>query len=449
MINFVALILLLWIFFLVVGGKHTSALMMVVFLVPVHIIPFSKTELLLNIGAYAVWAFWFAAKFNGEWKERTRTSLVSVRPLHALIWIGIIAGIIFSGQIHRADTFTKASPERQIINVTFFVMTALVLVRILTAYAATPEVRYRLMAAFSASSILHLFTNLASLGFFQYLVPDFLVSRPTITYERTFNLIIPRYAARLGSYEFVADFVLIVFAFSLINLSRGRHRTISMVSLGASLIIGLMSGTRSLFIIIAIFIVMVMWYHRRRFASVLKYLVVAAVGVAALSPFIISYFRNTPLFARIMDTIYKYQTQGLVGASNRNFEAGYLSLVDYGNVVGLGAYFLNTLGPSEIVSHNVLFAMYGKYGLFGIAFMLALFYKAYSAAKKVRDAAQDRLAVAEAVFYLGLLFALFAQEMKYSFIRDSSSILVYTVMFMMVFLFARGDHAALMERRTA
>ncbi|MCK9409943.1 MAG: hypothetical protein M0R68_12505, partial [Bacteroidetes bacterium] len=265
-------------------------------------------------------------------------------------------------------------------------------------------------------------------------------SKPTITFESTFGIVIPRYAARLGSYEFVADFSLIVLAFSLINISRNQYRLLSWISIAASMIIGIMSGTRSLFIILAIFIVMLIFYQRKKLGSVLKYGVVGVIFIIIAMPFIISYFQNSPLFARILDTIYKYQTQGLVGASNRNFEAGFMSLINFGSIFGLGSYYLNTLGPSEIVSHNVLFAMYGKYGVYGLAFMLGLFYKAYSTSKKVLKFSPDESARNESAFFLALLFALFAQEMKYSFIRDMSSILVYALMFMTLFVFTRSEH---------
>jgi hypothetical protein len=348
--------------------------------------------------------------------------------------------LINSGQIQRYDTFAKATPENQMMNITVFIFIVIIFAKIFNQYAKEQDVQRKLISAFIASSFFHLISNLASVTFLRSIVPQFLISKPTITYESTFGIVIPRYGARLGSYEFVADFALIVMAFALINLAYGRAKWLSLGGIVASLIIGIMSGTRSLYVILAIFILVILYYQRRKYTTAIKYIGIVGVMAVVLSPIIYNYIQNSPLFARILDTIYRYQMYGFVGASNRNFEAGFDSLVNFGSIFGLGSYFLYTLGPSEIVSHNLLYAMFGKYGLFGVVFMLMLFYKGYSGSKRIMKISAEERIRSEAIFFIAVLFALFAQEMKYSFIRDISSILVYTFFFCTLFMFTNSTN---------
>jgi hypothetical protein len=437
MIKALTLLLFIFIIVLLLWKKHKTVLQIIVFFLPFAIEPYKSSNLNLAISVYLIWIYWLFSKIFKSKEQELTHHPVKVWYLYIFLVLGLVMGIINIDRIKYLDNFTRMDPEYQILNISLYIFTAVLFIKILSGFASEREFNFRLIMIFVVSSFVHLISDLASISFIGNIIPQYLISKPVITYESTFGIIVPRYAALLGSYEFVSDYALITIALSLVLMLNKKYFGRATTAIFASIIVSIMSGTRSFFLILFIFILIIILFNWRKLGKVVRYGVVLGIIIFLTLPFYADVIKHLPLFSRVLDTIYKFQVSGFQGASNRNYGAGFKSLLDYGNIFGLGSYYFNTLGNSEIVSHNLLFALYAKYGLFGVGVILTIFSKLFLLLRTTIKTTADSKIKQEAIIYFSLLVALFAQELKYSFIRQSSAILVYVFLFMNIYYFIR------------
>ena len=354
--------------------------------------------------------------------------------LYYFLLVGIILGLLNLSYGYDGNSF--ASPLSQIFNYSLYILTVILFIKILIQFRFDFEFHYQLMLVFSLSVLMHLIANvLPAIGYSNSL-PSFLVGNSEITQDLPTSTGIFRFVGLLGDYELIVDYCLIVIGFSVILYFR-KHRIVSIICIIASLLVAIMSGTRSSIIGLVIFTLTYFLTYTLKNFKLMKIFRIISVCTIILFCFIFAYsqwLHNFKIFNRLEQAYLLYQETGsLQVAANRDLSDSIPIIIKNTSFLGNGSLFLNTIGGDSMVSHNLLFAIYAKYGLPGLLLILYLFYSSFRILIRNIKFAKLEFLQKEFIVILSIVMALFFQQMKVSALRFLPSLLIYTFLFMHIY----------------
>ena len=251
-----------------------------------------------------------------------------------------------------------------------------------------------------------------------------------------------RYGGLVGDYELIVDYCFMVIAFSVV-LYGGNHRIVPVLAVVAAFAVGLMSGTRSFVVgsmagIFLYFLVdLVVRWSFRKFIKMFFFTMLLSFSAVWMY---INYGENMLVFQRLVTALNVLNEGGGVEATiNRSLSKAAVLVVNDASVLGLGAFKYSEFEGNEIVSHNILLALYMKYGVLGvmsyITLMVVFLYRLFRIARRTRNNRTYFISIV----LITLHFILFFQEFKISAIRSLTGVLMYLVVYMYMYAFIRKE----------
>ena len=311
----------------------------------------------------------------------------------------------------------KIDVYQQIINSSIWYFTALLLAYILVKKIQTINDIRNAIFYFSLGILPYLFAN--TFGFFPLArITNNIINLDEISYSRKSGISI--------DYELVVDYCMIVIGFSIILFK--KNKVISSLLLFSSLIVGIQTGTRSFLFCILIFAI-VFFFSKISVKNLILYIFSFFVLWRLGLPLFINEFGNLLIIQRLNSAIKNFN--GIEMFLNRDFSF-IPSIILETPLFGYGFGYFWHFRNNEIVSHNIVIALYVRFGLLG----LYLFY--YFFIKKIvlllNSKINEHLNLEKTVL-LSLLISLIFEQLKVSFIRYSTTILIYTFLFTIISIF--------------
>lgn len=432
-------------------GNEKKAIKIIIFFLPVEIIPAATSGLQLNISGFLIWVMWLGRLFFGN-KYVKYDKINNVRYVIILLYYFCISGIILglNNQHEDFDYFSNhvlnASPSEQIINISLFILTSILFIKLLYQYKYDFPFQKNLINIFIITVFLQLlsvfidFTKLNELP---------LLNRITSFVASDYDLqhgLVKRYSGLLGNYELIVDYCMIVIAFSITvyNYSKTKY----FISIVFAFVLALASGTRSFLIVFLIFIISIYFINLFKNKLAIKYSILVFFSIVTIFLLYQQYFSQVPIFYRA-EMIFKLQDLSDYDTlTNREFSKTPL-IIESASILGKGSFYLWHLDNVLIVSHNVFLAFYAKYGIVGFLFILILFVVTIYRLLKFIFKIKFNIFQNEAIILLSLVISLFFQQIKISFIRELTPILMYIFLFVYIDFFLTRTNAILQKDNNA
>jgi hypothetical protein len=350
----------------------------------------------------------------------------TMRVLYYLLFIGLFTGLLNTANGVNYEDASGSTNIKQLLIFSSYIIILILFIRILAPFRNDIIFQNELMKTFCVSIFIHatsyfVFSNAAFYSSLFY-VSEF--------DSAVLNTEIVRFCSLIGDYELTIDYVLIVIALSLI-LFYNEKGYVNLIYILPSLWIGMMTGTRSFVVTIAIFIFLFLLLSRNIkliLASTFLFIVATVFFLSGFIPSIAE--SDNALIARLNQTFEEVNGHGNVAQiTNRDFSKTAEKLLMNTNIFGNGAFYFNSYGGSEMVSHNLILAVYAKYGVPGLLILLFFLCFMLSGLTKVLRRTPKGPRKFEAQILLILLVCLFFQELKISAIRNVSIMLVYSYVF--------------------
>lgn len=423
-----------FIFILCKYEKREMAVLVCIFTIPCGQI--LQTELIpIGIPGIIVLSIYLFNKLNSKYINSWISISNKVFYLYYFLFIGIIIGLL---DLPNLDTYTVASKNFQIYSLSFFIVVLILFIKILNVYSLNLLFQRKIRIVFVSSIFIQ------SMPFFLQnfgLRTLLLDSIYQTTYDSNSFEEIARFSGFFGDYELIVDYVLIIIAFSLLELINYKKKSFYfLLIILTSLYVGLISGTRSFLIILPLFLfnfyVLNIIYIKKNI-NFLFFIFLFVFVVVFLMLFDLN-SGDFIVFERFQDFLNSYISNGnLSNASNRNFSNLFSVLLESITPFGNGSVFFYEINNDEMVSHNLFFHMYARYGFIGVSLLFYLFYNSFLILlSSIKNNHSDKLRT-EGIILAALLVSLFVQELKISGIRYQHSMLIYAYFFMCIYFFAK------------
>ncbi|MEA4851611.1 MAG: hypothetical protein VB126_09195 [Paludibacter sp.] len=420
-----------------INGKEKIATKIVIFLLPFGVV-FPTPFLPVGLNGVLIWFLWIGIKFKTtrnivyfrSWLSISKAMLI----FYCILFIGVFMGLTQSKII---DPQTHISQINQIINYSLYIITVILFIKILVLYKDDIKFQNSLKLYFMLSIFLHLLPYFIGSFGGESFSKSIQTSSEAIVSDVIVNSDINRFSGVLGDYELIIDYILIIIALSFSFLAQRKYILISIPVLITAVFVALSSGTRSFLIVTPVFfgiffIISFIVNDRSLKNGLLRNLFLLLTMLVIL--YTIFSNINLPIFDRLTGAfeIFK-ETGNLNDATNRHITDILPQFISTTSILGYGSLYLNTIQNNEMVSHNVLMHTYAKYGVLGLFSILLLFIKPiYLLFKKIK---QSKILTIkrDSVIYISLLLSLFLQEMKISFLRQQTSMLIYAFIFILIY----------------
>lgn len=412
-------------------GKHFKSLLLIVFLSSFVANPFKESDFFMGLSGVLVWLSFFIRYILLGKRDKDYLPGYLYKIILFISFYGLLVGLFFVDESISVHTVSDVS---QLINFTFYLITILLFIRISNSYFKTPSTRYQLMSVFVLSSALHCFAILMTSFGYESLLPSFLVGEQTIMDEADKGLTeISRSAGLIGDYELITDYAIMVMLYCAILLLNDKKKYASIAGLIFAFIIGSFSGTRSFFVVLGITSVAILVLNLFTVKSfkIFKYFLIVVVGFFFLY---VVFLKNLVVFQRLQfaGELF-FSGASIEETANRNLSSSMEQILSIVPIFGYGSFFFILFNNDSIVSHNLYFAIYVKYGIIGISlfafFIIRMLYLAKTKLTKSRSK-NDKV---QLIFLIAFLLGLLLQETKISFVRYFQTIFIYVIFFMVIY----------------
>lgn len=360
--------------------------------------------------------------------------------LYFLLVMGLIVGLFNSVIVGKDFSENSQSNIEQILSITSFCIVIILFIKILIKYRYEFDFQLKLNYVFCFSIIVHLLTYLlfksegASNRVFYYSDHD--------TYITGVEIL--RFVSLIGDYELTIDYVLIIIgicAACSIRRSKSQQKSnllnlVYIILCALAVFVGLATGTRSFLLIGGLYFILVLL-----FIASYKYKIIF-ISITLISTCLLIIYsikfeeakQSYAIFARLGETLEKINDNESVGKiANRDLYTASVDLISSTGLLGNGAFYITEYNKNEMVSHNLFLAVYAKYGVIGIFFLMTtIVYFFQLLIRIVRYSTSDSM-VREAKLFLILLLCLLLQELKISSLRNVSILLIYVYFFYNVY----------------
>jgi hypothetical protein len=292
-------------------------------------------------------------------------------------------------------------------------------------------------------STTYIFLNWISFIFRDLLFPFFLKYQSTkgdSIYEQF------RFAGLWGDYELTAEFLFFIFVLSLLIIihksSQIKQKRIAWFSLVVSFIMMISTGTRSSIILFIIFFGSFLIYTiLKRHTPLGTKIVLSSISIGFLITSLYVGTRysellgNKVLFFRFENTIElassmpnQQRMSAFEQAINRNYSDTYLDILDVGGSFGTGPYFVQTVRGDDMVYHCLYYQLVINFGIVGLIIFIVFF------VKLLRDLYKNSRKTNNLIylFFFLLLLTLMIDQIKISFVRENTEILIYWFFFALI-----------------
>lgn len=422
-------------FLLTFFGREKLIVRAIMFLLPFAVL-FSTSQLPIGLNGCLIWSTWLGLKSRDLYFKQKPLSwhLISKK----LLWLYyfLIAGIIIGlMQTENPDAHTIISPVNQIVNVSLYIVTIILFIKILIRYRNDYDFQDQLKLFFLLSVFLQLLP---------FILPSFgssafsqdLLNNSSVEMSDTQILMdITRFSGVIGDYELIVDYAVIVIALAFIYLLSGRYKLLSAAVMMVAILVAFSSGTRSFLIVLPFFFIIYFVINGQYVKGNLTGGVIVGYASAIIVVGLLFYiFRDLPVFIRFQEAIGLYKRSGdLNEVSNRQILKALPDIFKNTSLLGNGSLYFTTFNGNEMVSHNLLLATFVKYGIVGVCMLLVLFVKPILLLIRTIKTSISAELQRESAVFVALLIALFVQELKISLLRYQTTMLVYTLMFIFVY----------------
>ncbi len=427
-------------FFLVLFNKKKVAVGMLFFFLPYLAAPFYESSFAFRLGlnAFLIWSIWLGQCFQTAiTKEYINWNVISPR-INVLYYFLLIGGVL--ALLHEnyyeftfGNPLSPMTPLESCVNFTLFILTAFFFINIMIEYRYDFQFQDRLLFIFILTSFLQfgsfIFTYLELDSFF----PSFLLTNK-------FDPVSYRFSGLFGgSYELIVDYAMLVIGFSIILLIKGKYIFLTISSMIFGFLMALLSGTRSFFVTLIIFVFLVIVFFIIKFgmSRELIKLSLCALGTLLLINFIINNFIPVEtIFNRLDTSIYYFKAGDFQHATNRTWIGSLPNIVNNSGLLGNGSLIISQINKDHMVSHNLYYAIYANYGIIGLFALFFLIFSALSKLCLIIKKSKNKKLSQETIILLAVLISLCIQQLKFSAIRDISGILMYTFLFLLVHFYS-------------
>ena len=414
--------------------KRENIIFLTILLLPIGVL-FETKMIPIGLTGILIWSIWFSfiIKHNNIGINIINWNVISPKLmwLYVFIFLGAIIGII---NVDSLDTYTKDSQFTQVFRLTLSLLTIVFFIKILVNYRDDYIFQKKLKYIFTLSIFLHLMPLIAEkIG-----ILNSLVALSYTTFEDSLiQTEVSRFSGLFGDYELIIDYCLMIVALTISNfiLYKG-NKLISILTILATLFMGIQSGTRSFLIILPLFFIsfyLLSWIfsiYRRKFTV----LFLTFSGLVYL--FVMKFSSQIIVFERLFEAKQIYSSTGSLNeASNRHFGKSVNSIMENVMIIGNGSLAFDQINGDEMVSHNLLMHTYSRYGITGLFLLLVLFFKSIISSLKCIIKTKSKIQKIEGIILVSLLISLLIQEMKISAIRYQHSMLIYTFLFILVYYY--------------
>jgi len=423
-------------FILVLLNKDKIAIGILMATIPfaAHPLANAKFPILLGLNAFIIWSIWLAqiVKKNLFNIRFTNWNVISkkLRFLYFFLIAGLLLPLIKSNYVNL--NLGRYTPTESIFNFSLSVFTLIAFIKIMVNYRYDFEFQDKLMAIFILTSFLQFGSFLFNYIGYGHLLPKFLVT--TTEFSETYY----RFSGLLGDYELIVDYSMAVIGFALILIIKKKYIFLSMVSIFTATLIGILSGTRSFLIILAIFILFVYIYfiiklhlYRKTFKFILQIAFISFIVIYVIENLLPAY----TIFTRTSESIEYLRERNIPAAINRNLVKAFPVIFENSGFLGNGSILIYQIEGDGTVYHNLYYAVYANFGIIGLFALLYLIFSSTSLLFKIIRKTKNMNLSQESIILLALLISLFVQQMKISATRYISSMLIYAFIFLNVYYY--------------
>jgi len=244
-----------------------------------------------------------------------------------------------------------------------------------------------------------------------------------------------RYSGFLGDYELIVDYATIILCFSLILINRSNKYIYFSIFIGA-LLLGIMSGTRSFFVVLAIFFIIIVISYYLSSKEKIKSIISLVVYIFAFSIsiyFLFDYISESLIYRRMIDSYDLFSLGKYEESINRPFSSIFAMIFEYANFIGSGSMIVSELENDPFVFHSFYLSMYLNYGILGamavILFIGSVLLKIISKIRSTKVLSKKYALV----IYLSAVMSLAVQQYKITLHREVSVILIYVFFLMQLY----------------
>jgi len=417
-----------------------NAIKIMVFFIPIVIIPFKKIGLLVPLSGYLIIVIWICMKLKSLFGFKIvswRVISKKVTWLYYVLILGIILGLLKNDI--KLDYVTEISNNLQILNFSLYIIIVIFFCKILVNFQYDTRFQKDLMVIFSLTIFLNLFSIIFTRFDINLPLPAFISEFIKNGYYVHYSGLV-RYFGLLSSYELIVDYCLIIIGLCLFLYFRG-HKYLPFLGTISSVLVALFSGTRSFIIIFVVFVicfVLLSSYYGIVKKSVEKYILILPIAFVLLLFIYFDFLENLPIFVRFRETVDLIRSGEYLLATNRDI-GGIGVVLRKINFLGNGSLFFTTVGSTNFVSHNLYLAIYAKYGIWGLFLIVYLFYQILHMLKQIikRKDIKVNYRIQSAIYY-SIFVSLIIQQLKISSIRSVTYMLNYTFFFINIYFFSKS-----------
>lgn len=423
----------LYVLHLTLFDKKKIAVQILFFFIPFFANPFRDKGIffLLGLNAFLVWAIWIGQTLrNVIIKKEVSWCVLSprLRVLYYFLFVGIILAVS-RGNSPDLSFSCHHSLNQSLLNFSLYIITIILFLKIMVEYRYDYNFQDRLCLILILTTFFQFGSFLSySFGLTKFL-PAFLSSPPE--YAEGFY----RFTGLLGDYELIVDYVAIVICLALIFIHRGKHKIISLISIVIGGVIGVLSGTRSFFVVCALFMFFLSFLYVIKFKlsrGVIKSFFISVVAIIAIGVFVIKFVPNETIFKRFEDSVYYFKKGKYEKSFNRDLGKAIPIVVRHTGFWGNGSMIISAVDRDVMVFHNLYLAVYSNYGVVGLLALIFLLGGNILRLQEIINRSSDKRLINNAIIFQALLFSLLFQQMKISAIRSISILLLYTFIFLLI-----------------
>jgi len=424
------------IFGLVLVNKDKIAIGIMVFFIPFAATPFGLSEAFcfkLGLNAFMIWSIWLGSKIKGVISSCScGISWRVISPKIVWLYYFLFAGLLLAIVVDRSNVDSQyVSKIEGIVNFSLFIVTTILFIKILVNYRSDKKFQTQLLFIFTATSMVQFASYILNISAWASILPAFLThSSSQVMYYRFMGL--------LGDYELIADYSLLVIAFSIILFLQNEYKRWALLFIALAVLIGLLSGTRSYLVIVGIFVsftLIINAVSKQGIKQNAKIIVLCFLMFITVYMLIGKYVPATAIFERFDTSISFIKERQYQLASGRKW-TDIPTIIKYSGLLGNGSLFITSIENSSLAPHCLYLAVYAKYGIIGLFALLYLMLASLKAVFPLIRKGSSRQYQSIAIVYFSLLLSLFVQQVKISGIRSMSSILMYSFLFLNIYFFS-------------
>ena len=332
-----------------------------------------------------------------------------------------------------SDTYNPFLKPEMLYSYVNFICYIVILILFINIMPRNIKEIEKFILIFNSSVFLQLFSYVAMISDLSIL-PRFLIAR---SIESTSYY---RFSGLFGDHELILYYFMIVIGLSMWFLHNGKYRIISFFTLTTSIVLGLLTGTRSFLIILIIFLMLnaVLVLLKGKFRS--KIHIVISVFLAII---LVIYLSTVTIF----QTIYTRSIESLslirLGYYEESFNRKWIEaipvIIEKAGFWGHGAYLSTRFYDHIIIPHCLYFDMYSKFGVIGLILLIMLLIKIFKMSYKI--AINPNMSKPKEFILFSLVIILAVNQVKISSLRYVHTILIYAFLFMIVYIFYKRQRA--------